>query len=272
MGDTLPLFRFMIPDAIREPLDPTLARLSALAARLRSVRPLAPEFEASLVHRLRIELTHGSTAIEGNTLTLRETQLLIDEGLAPGGAKALREIHETLNHHRAVLALQDWVNEGRPVSEDGLRELHRLVLQNIDDERSGRYRSARVMVAAAPRQPIHPDHIATAMAELVDWVNGPAGHPVLIAAAAHYRFVKIHPFFDGNGRTGRLLLNWVLLRSGYPLTVIQASDRSRYLHALDEADRDQPLDYYRFLSECVERSLSLYLSDDTGSDRRPNPV
>lgn len=262
----------MIPAAIREPLGPTLARLAEKAARLHAARPLAPEFESSLVHRLRIELTHGSTAIEGNTLTLRETQLLIDEGLTPGGAKALREIHETLNHHQAVLALHDWVGAGHPVSEDGLRELHRLVLKNIDEDRSGRYRSARVMVAAAPRQPIHPDGIPEAMAGLIEWLSAADEHPLLIAAAAHYRFVKIHPFFDGNGRTGRLLLNWVLLRCGYPLTVIQATDRSRYLQALDEADRDRPGDYYRLLAECVERSLDLYLSDETGSDRRPNPV
>lgn len=166
----------------------------------------------SLEHKLLIELTHGSTAIEGNTLTLRETQLLIDEGITPAGAKKLREIHETLNHYRAILQVRQWVAKNHPVDEAALCALHRIVMTGIDDERSGCWLSDRVFVTGAPLQPIRPERIPVAMQELLSWMNFATGlHPVILAAEAHYRFMKIHPFYDGNGLTGRLLLNWLLL-------------------------------------------------------------
>jgi Fic family protein len=245
---------------IQQRLQPTLERLTQKAERLRTGGPLPAAFLQSLNHKLRIELTHGSTAIEGNTLTLRETQLLIDEGITPQGAKHLREIHETLNHHKAVLRLQEFVAAGRTCQVEGVCELHRIVLQSIDDERSGSYRTERLLVTIAPQQPIRPERIAEEMEALFSWIKSSELHSVILAGEAHYKFVKIHPFYDGNGRTARLLMNWSLLSSGYPLTVIPAEARARYITSIDDADRGRPLEFFQLLCECVESSLDQYLA------------
>lgn len=251
----------MTPEKIQAALQPLLDRISVKAASLRERQPLPAAFVESLEHKLLIELTHGSTAIEGNTLTLRETQLLIDEGITPAGAKQLREIHETLNHHRAVLQVRQWVGQNQPVDETALCSLHRIIMASIDDERSGSWRSDRVFATGAPLQPIRPERIPEAMRDLVSWINCASHlHPVVLAAEAHYRFVKIHPFYDGNGRTGRLLFNWLLLRQGHPLAVIPAVARSRYIHSIDQADQGQPLPFFELLLECVESSLDQFLA------------
>ena len=132
-------------------------------------------------------------------------------------------------------------------------------MENIDDTRSGSYRVDRVMVTGAPQQPLRPALVPEAMRELYWWIKTSSLHPVLLAGEAHYRFVKIHPFYDGNGRAARLLLNWILLVRGYPLTVIPAEARSRYITSIDEADRGQPLDFFQLLCGCVESSLDQYL-------------
>jgi Fic family protein len=156
----------MNPSQIEHQLQPNLQRLTEKAGRLRALSPLPEAFASSLEHKLRIELTHGSTPIEGNTLTLRETQLLIDEGITPQGAKQLREIHETINHHRALLRLQEPVKSGQRCDEGGICELHGLIMASNDDERSGIYRSDRIMVTGAPVQPIRPEKVPEAMQEL----------------------------------------------------------------------------------------------------------
>lgn len=246
------------PDALR----PELERLSEKAARLHAGMPLPPAFAESLEHKLSIELTHGSNAIEGNTLSLRETQLLIDEGITPAGAKSLREIYETLNHHKALGRLREFVQTASPIAETALGELHTIIMQQIDSERGGVYRRDPVFVTGAPIQPIRAEKIREAMSELVVWLGQDSSdlHPVIRTAEAHYRFVKIHPFYDGNGRTGRLLLNWILLTRRYPLAVIESERRSQYLHALDDADRGKPELFLRLICECVERSLDQYLA------------
>jgi Fic family protein len=245
---------------IQQQLLPTLGRLTQKAEQLRLSRPLPADFEQSLTHKLRIELTHGSTAIEGNTLTLRETQLLIDEGITPQGAKQLREIYETLNHHRAVMRLQEFVATHRACHVEGICDLHRLILQSIDDKRAGTYRTERVLVTGAPQQPIRPERIADEMESLFSWLGSSDLHPVIQAGEAHYRFVKIHPFYDGNGRTARLLMNWSLLQNGYPLTVIPAEARTRYITSIDDADRGSPSGFFQLLCECVESSLDQHLA------------
>ena len=218
-------------------------------------------FRESLEHKLKIERTHGSTAIEGNTLTLRETQLLIDEGIAPQGSKRLREIYEIVNHHKAVMLVQELVREGKEFREPEMGAVHRVVMEKMDDERSGTYRLDRVMVTGAPQQPLRPELVPEAMRELFDWIDSSDLHPVLLAGEAHSRFVKIHPFYDGNGRTARLLMNWILLAKGYPLTVIPAEARLRHITSIDEADRGRSLDFFTLLGEGVESSLDQYLEE-----------
>jgi Fic family protein len=239
-------------------LDSMLAALTAKQQRLQSARPLPPEFVQSLEHKLRIELTHASNSIEGNTLTLRETQLLIDEHITPGG-KPLREVHETINHDEAIKHLYRIVEKRTPVSERDLLDLHALVLRNIDDTWAGRYRQTRVFITGSPIVPPNHAHVPELMAKFVGNLAAAVEHPVKIAADAHYEFAKIHPFVDGNGRTARLLMNLLLLQKQYPLTVIPADQRTAYITAMDDADRGNRLPFYRVICAAVGHSLDLYL-------------
>lgn len=239
-----------------------LAALSARHQRLRKAQPLPPEFLQSLEHKLRIELTHASNSIEGNTLTLRETQLLIDENITPGG-KSLREVHEAINHNEAIKLLYRIANRRAPVSERDLLDLHALVLRNIDNVWAGRYRQTRVFITGSPIIPPSHAHVPELMVKFIAGLAAATEHPVKIAADAHYEFAKIHPFVDGNGRTARLLMNLLLLQNDYPLTVIPASARATYITAMDDADRGDRLPFYRVICAAVENSLDLYLGGAT---------
>ncbi len=239
-------------------LDSMLAGLTAKQQRLQAAQPLPPEFVQSLEHKLRIELTHASNSIEGNTLTLRETQLLIDENITPGG-KSLREVHETINHNEAIKLLYRIAEKRMPVSERDLMDLHALVLRHIDDAWAGRYRQTRVFITGSPIIPPSHVHVPELMAKFIDGLVAAAAHPVKIAADAHYEFAKIHPFVDGNGRTARLLMNLLLLQRDYPLTIIPAEQRTAYITAMDDADRGDRLPFYRVICAAVDLSLDLYL-------------
>ena len=258
------MFELLTSNALREELKDSLDALDGKQRYLIERLPLPVELAKSLDHKLDIELTHSSVGIEGNTLTLRETQLLIDEGITPASVKQLRELYEVVNHHEALKQMRQLVFQCETITEEGICSLHRLIMQKIDDERSGSYRQHTVFVTGAPVQPMRAEKVSGAMSELVAWLheaeNSGAFHPVLCAAEAHHRFVKIHPFYDGNGRTARLLMNWVLLRNQLPLCVIPSSDRSRYLHALDDADSGKPKDFLILVIEHVLGSLDQYLS------------
>ena len=243
-------------------LDSMLASLTAKQQCLQAARPLPPEFVQSLEHKLRIELTYSSNSIEGNTLTLRETQLLIDENITPGG-KSLREVHETINHNEAIKLLYCIAERRQPVGERDLLDLHARVLRNIDDTWAGRYRQTRVFITGSPIIPPSHVHVPELMVKFITGLLAVSEHPVKIAADAHYEFAKIHPFVDGNGRTARLLMNLLLLQRDYPLAIIPADQRTAYITAMDDADRGDRLPFYRVVCAAVERSLDLYLVGTT---------
>ncbi|UIN21509.1 Fic family protein [Herbaspirillum frisingense] len=234
-------------------------RIDADRARLDAARPLPPHTVASLRDKLMLEWTYHSNAIEGNTLTLRETKVVL-EGITVGG-KSLREHFEAINHRDAILLVEQIVADNEALSESHIKDLHSLVLKGIDADEAGRYRRENVVIAGASTTPPDFLHLNDEMAALLDWYRQ-AGklHAVERAAQLHTRFVKIHPFVDGNGRTGRLLLNLELMKAGYPPAVIRKEDRLAYYDALDEAcvsgDHD---DITALVGESVQRSLSLYL-------------
>ncbi|ONN63456.1 Fic family protein [Herbaspirillum sp. VT-16-41] len=234
-------------------------RIDADRARLDAARPLPPHTVASLRDKLMLEWTYHSNAIEGNTLTLRETKVVL-EGITVGG-KSLREHFEAINHRDAILLVEQIVAGKEALSESHIKDLHSLVLKGIDADEAGRYRRENVVIAGASTTPPDFLHLNDEMAALLDWYRQ-AGelHAVERAAQLHTRFVKIHPFVDGNGRTGRLLLNLELMKAGYPPAVIRKEDRLAYYDALDEAcvsgDHD---DITALVAESVQRSLSLYL-------------
>jgi Fic family protein len=239
--------------------DALLATIDADKATLDRARPLPTHTVASLREKLMLEWTYHSNAIEGNTLTLRETKVVL-EGITVGG-KSLREHFEATNHRDAILYVEAIVANDEALTEWQIRNLHALVLKSIDSEQAGRYRQENVVIAGASTVPPDFMHLPAEMAALIDWYNQAAAmHPVERAAELHTRFVKIHPFVDGNGRMGRLLLNFELMKMGYPPAIIRKEDRLAYYDALDRACMSGDYGEITFLvAVSVQRSLDVYL-------------
>ena len=205
-----------------------------LKNKLDQHRPLSPAIVKNLQEDLIVRWTYHSNAIEGNTLTLLETKVVL-EGITIGG-KTLREHFEAINHRNAIYYVEDIIRKEEPFSEWQIRNIHQLILKNIDDHNAGRYRQQNVLISGATSTP--PDYtlLNDRMAQLVDWYSNDAHkfHPIERAAKVHADFVGIHPFIDGNGRTSRLLMNLELLKAGYPPCVITVENRLAYYEALDQ--------------------------------------
>jgi Fic family protein len=236
-----------------------LATVDADKATLDRARPLPAHTVASLREKLMLEWTYHSNAIEGNTLTLRETKVVL-EGITVGG-KSLREHFEATNHRDAILYVEAIVAKHEALTEWQVRNLHALVLKSIDADQAGRYRQENVVIAGASTMPPDFMHLPAEMAGLMHWYDDAgAMHPIERAAELHTRFVKIHPFVDGNGRTGRLLLNFELLKMGYPPAIIRKEDRLAYYDALDIACVSGGFsEITSLVAASVQRSLDLYL-------------
>ena len=234
-------------------------RLDALKKRLDGFRPLGPEAARNLHYDLVVRWTYNSNAIEGNTLTLKETKVAL-EGITIGG-KTMREHFEAINHREAIFYVEDMVGKTEALTEWQIKSLHQLVLKNIDDRNAGRYRTQNVIISGAEHRP--PDYLSVPQ-EMETFVRQCAIdrqrlHPVEYAARVHADFVKIHPFVDGNGRTARLLNNLELMKAGFPPAVLSVEHRLRYYEALDQAHCKG--DYEPFLAlmaETVEQAFEPY--------------
>jgi len=230
--------------------------------QLSALRPLPPATVSSLREKLTLDWTYHSNAIEGNTLTLQETKVVIEDGITIA-QKSLREHFEAINHRDAIDFVHDLVSDAAQITAWNIRNLHRLVLKNIDDSKAGKYRNCNVTISGASHIPPSHLHLQERMDELERWyqTEAKALHPVDRAAQLHTRFVEIHPFEDGNGRTARLLLNLELMRHGYPVAVIRREDRLAYYEALDQScvQRDHT-GFTRMVAECIIKSQDLYLA------------
>ena len=209
-------------------------KVDELNNKLNSKRPFSKETLKSLRNSINIEWTYNSNGIEGNTLTLRETQIVL-EGITVGG-KTLREHLEAINHEKAIEYIEDLVKEKDPVTEWNIKNIHQLVLKEIDDKNAGKYRSENVAIMGATHTP--PDHLIVPelMEKLIlNYQKWNKYHPIIKAALIHGELVKIHPFIDGNGRTSRLVMNLSLMNSGYLPVIIKKENRLEYYNALDKA-------------------------------------
>lgn len=232
--------------------------IDALKTKLDQHRPLSPAIVKNLQEDLIVRWTYHSNAIEGNTLTLLETKVVL-EGITVGG-KALREHFEAINHRNAIYYVEDIIRKEEPFSEWQIRNIHQLILKNIDDN-AGRYRQQNVLISGATTTP--PDYtlLNDKMAQLIDWYNLEAYklHPIERAAKVHANFVGIHPFIDGNGRTSRLLMNLELLKAGYPPCVITVENRLAYYEALDQWIASGKTEaFIRLVSEAVQDGFKPY--------------
>ncbi len=231
--------------------------------------PLPPELVSNLDDWFRVELTYSSNAIEGNTLTRQETALIVEKGLTVHG-KSLNEHLEAHNHAKALGFVRGLVDRSTDsLSESDLLRLHSLILQGIDDQNAGRYRSVPVRISGS--LVVLPNYmkVPRLVTDFVDQVlaNPHDLHPVQVATQAHYELVTIHPFADGNGRTARLLMNLVLMQNGYPPAIIAMRQRERYIHSLEQAQLGgSRKDFDKLITRAVERSLDIYIRAVKGKD------
>ncbi|HAA89161.1 MAG TPA: Fic family protein [Peptococcaceae bacterium] len=251
------------------PLERVLERISLLKKKLDSLRPLSSAESLRLKEHLVVEWTHHSTALEGNTLNLQETRLVLLDGLTVGG-KTLREHLEVVDHRDAVEWLEDAVRGAVPLTEGLVREVHRLVLKSTLPKEAGKYRRGGVRIAGSRHVPPPAGDVPSLVQGMVEVYNSmETEHPVKRAAWLHWRLVWIHPFVDGNGRTARLLMNFSLMKDGYPPAIIRKEQREHYLDALETASLKGDLEpFIRLVAGQVEESLHLYL--EAVGIRKPN--
>jgi Fic family protein len=236
-----------------------LERLDAKKRQLDALQPLPVAVVNRLKDQILVEWIYNSNALEGSTITLHETKLILETGLTIGG-KSLREHFEVINHRDAIEYVESLVNSSEPLSAFHARQIHKLVLTRIDDDSAGRYCQTQVRIAGAAHTPPESWLVPQEMEEWANWLEeNQALHPAELAALAHHRLVAIHPFVDGNGRMARLVMNLLLMRQGYPPTVILRANRRQYYRVLAQADAGQVKSLVNFVGRALERSLTLYL-------------
>ena len=224
-------------------------------------RPFDPVFLQRLRHELMIEYTYDSNAIEGSTLTLNETRLVLEEGLTIG-EKPLHDSLSAKNHPGAIEFIEEVIYENTPLTEEAILRLHELILHDISDH-AGAYRKTGVRITGATFSPPRSEEVPSLMSELVEWLekNLEEYSPIELAALFHYKFVHIHPFSDGNGRTARLLMNSILMKNGYPYIInITQKERGKYLDTLREADLGNYVPLINFIARSAEKTLDIYLN------------
>ena len=232
----------------------TFSAIDDLKNIIDSKRPLPPQTSKSLQEELNLEWTYHSNGIEGNTLTLRETQVVL-EGITVGG-KTLREHLEAINHKEAIDYLSSLVGTDNPITEWNIKNLHAIILKNIDAENAGRYRTENVMITGATHVPPDYMQVGSDMGQLIiTFQKWQSAHPLIQAALLHGELVKIHPFIDGNGRTSRLVMNLVLMNHGYYPIILKKENRLDYYNALDKAHTTA--DYTDFVRMLAQEELSV---------------
>lgn len=238
-----------------------LQRIQKKKERLDKLRPLPESILKNLKHDLSLEWTYNSNGIEGNTLTLQETRLVLEEGVTIKG-KSLREHFEAKNHEKAIVYLELLVQQKSNITENHVLQLHKLVLDGIEEDFAGRYRNGQVRIMGANFIPPAGRKVPDLMMEFIKEVETQRHNKndLELATFTHHRFVWIHPFFDGNGRTARLLMNIVLMQSGYPPAVILKNDRKKYYEALNQANKNNYEKLELLIGQAIERSLDMYLS------------
>jgi len=235
-----------------------LALLGEIDERKAQLDACRDSVSSKIVDALNIEYTYDSNRIEGNTLTLRETDLVINKGLTIGG-KSMQEHLEAVNHYEAIQYVRGLTAESI-FSEKVIKDIHGIILQGIDRENAGWYRSVPVAISGSRYLPPQPWQVPILMEQLVAWYaeSEPVLHPVVLAAEVHERIATIHPFIDGNGRTARLVMNLILMQRGYLVVNIAGDTESRlaYYGALEKCNlEDEKGDFIELIVGYVLKSL-----------------
>ena len=263
-----------------------IEEIDRLKGELDTLRPLPADVVGRIEQKLRLDLNYHSNAIEGNSLTLGETKSLILHGLTARG-KPMRDHLDIEGHDEAVKALEDSVKRDEELNEVFIRNLHRILLkepyENDAITPEGQPTKRLISIGDYKAQPnnvrtstgeIHyftpPEQVKPAMSDLLDWYRKKEKereHPIFIAATFHYRFVRIHPFDDGNGRMARLLMNMILIKHGYTVAVVTGEERDQYINTLEQADKSEDLtEFIAYIAHCCEYTLNLHLKAARGED------
>lgn len=237
-----------------------LASIDKLKERLVKKRHLN---SYRIAEALELEFTYNSNKIEGNTLTLQETNLVINEGITISG-KSMREHLEAINHKDAILFIKDIVDKNTEITESVILQIHSLILRGIQAEYAGKYRNVQVIINGSDHKPPQAFLVPKQMEELMLWYHAKKLilHPVVLAAEIHQRLVTIHPFIDGNGRTSRLVMNLILIKHGYVIANIKGEDSSRmnYYQALGDSRKETNKEsFMQFVAETELQDLERYL-------------
>lgn len=228
---------------------------------LNSKRPITDSVLQKIKEDISIEWTYNSNSIEGNTFTLQETKIVLQDGITVGG-KSLREHFETTNHYEAIEFLEGLVQPTYNLKEKDILRIHGIVLSKIEKEFRGRYRNGAVRIVGANFMPPNALKVNALMTNIINWVNeNPENlNPVVLATYFHHHFVHIHPFFDGNGRTVRLVMNLLLMKEGFPPAIILKNDRKKYYEALNQANKGSFYKLMLLVAQALERTLNIYLN------------
>ena len=258
----------------------TLERAEQLKAELDSLRPLAPEAEARIMQNFRLDWNYHSNNLEGNSLTYGETKALILFGITAQG-KPLNDHFEITGHNEAINWVIDLVKGEAELTEVFIRELHTLILKESSYKEAltleGKPTRRKIEVGKYKTQPNHvitvtgetfyfatPEETPAKMEELIDWFRNEKEkrdvNPVILASLFHYRFIRIHPFNDGNGRVARILMNFILMQFGYPPSIIRTEEKNDYFRVLRLADADQIDPFIEYISKNLISSLEVMLA------------
>lgn len=261
-----------------------IAEASSLKKELDLLRPLSRAEELRIMQKFRLDWNYHSNNLEGNTLSYGETKALILFNITAQG-KPLKDHLEITGHNEAVLWVLDIVKDDRPLTETFIRELHQLILKEpyeVDAiTADGKPTKKKIRVGDYKQLPNHvktqtgeifrfasPEETPAKMADLIEWYRKEAEreevNPILLAAEFHYRYIRIHPFDDGNGRTARILMNFILLKFGYPPVIIRTEDKANYFAALQQADAGIITPFVEYIAENLVTSLELMIKGAKG--------
>lgn len=260
-----------------------IAKALGLKNELDMLRPIDKEKEAIIMQKFRLDWNYHSNHLEGNSLTYGETKALILFGITAQG-KPLKDTLEITGHNDAINWVIDLVKGERPLTENFIRELHSLLLQdsykeskNADGEivprkiSAGKYKTTSNHVETATGEIFYfatPEETPAKMFDLLNWYNKKIKeegvNPILVAAEFHYRFIRIHPFDDGNGRTARILMNFILMQFGFPPVIIKTEDKANYFAALQLADAGNIEAFVNYIAKNLVRSLEIMIAGANG--------
>ena len=229
---------------------------------LNRLRPINKTLLKKIKENFQIEMTYNSNAIEGNTLTEKETFWVINEGLTIKG-KPLKDHLEAKNHKEALDFLYELIdkNKKNTISEYLIKQIHTLVVKDADDKIAGVYRTCNVFISGSNHIPPPGFEVPQKMEELIKWIKKEKDnyHAVELSALLHHKLAFVHPFWDGNGRAARIIMNILIMNAGYPMAIILKNDRKRYYRVLTEADKGDCSNLCEFIAQAIIRSLNKYL-------------